>query len=253
MKPSRALAAAFALALAGPATAGPPLGREAPVLKARPASAATGLKAGQTRLANGALAYRPASHAAGPAPLVVLLHGAGGYPPNFLKAMEPVADRLGLILLQPRSRAATWDFIAKLGAGQDPWSGANDARRLDESLGDLFGRVAIDPRRVVLLGFSDGASYALSLGAANPQLFSAVVALSPGMFAPPRRIDRNQRIFIAHGRSDSVLPFTGAKGMADALRQGGGSVRFRPFDGGHRMDPDSLAEALDWALGSGGR
>ena len=34
-------------------------------------------------------------------------------------------------------------------------------------------------------GFSDGASYALSLGAANGDLFTHIAAFSPGFMRPP--------------------------------------------------------------------
>jgi predicted esterase len=242
--------AGLALVLAGPAIAGPPLtGRSAPLLAARPSATNAILAAGETRLANDALAYRPKSLPAGPAPLLILLHGASGYPVGFLQAMEPVADRLGLILLYPRSRGQTWDFILNVSMDSDPWRG-RDSNRLDESLADLFTRTQIDPQRVILLGFSDGASYALSLGVANPQLFSAIVALSPGIFIPPDRSNRRQRVFVAHGRGDHVLSFSNtSETIVGELRGEGVNLRFRPFAGDHEIDPAALTEGLEFALG----
>lgn len=242
--------AGFALALAGPAAGGPPLaGRSAPVLTARPSVVNATLASGETKLANGAVAYRPKSLPAGPAPLLVLLHGAGGYPIGFLQAMEPVADRLGLVLLYPHSRGQTWDFILNMSMDRDPWRG-RDGQLLDQSLADLFSRSSIDPHRVVLLGFSDGASYALSLGVANPQLFSAVVALSPGIFVAADRSDRRQRVFVAHGRSDRVLSFSNtSETIVPELRGEGVNLRFRPFAGDHQIDPEALTEGLEFAFG----
>ena len=243
MRATLTVLAALALGGAGPPMNGPP----APLLKARPSAAGPELRAGESWVANGARVYRP-SNAKGPLPLVVLLHGAGGYPPNFLQSMKPVADRLGVILIQPHSSGRTWDLLLNMQMGAEPWHGP-DARRLDQSLTDLFSQAAVDPSRVVLLGFSDGATYALSLGTANPKLFTTVVALSPGGFAAPDRIDRAQKIFIAHGKADAVLPFAQTKQIADALHRAGANVRFRQFKGGHQVDPESLVEALDWALG----
>jgi predicted esterase len=220
----------------------------AQTLRARPQASAAGLPAGETELANGATVYRPRSAGPGPLPLVVLLHGAGGYPPGFLQRLEPEADRRGLILFQPHSAGRTWDVIQNLGSKQLPWRGP-DLRRNDEALADLFRRASVDRSRIVLLGFSDGASYALSLGLANPGLFTAVVALSPGMFAPPSVLDRNQRIFIAHGRDDQILPFDNAREIAGALSGNGAKLRFRPFNGRHEIDRGVLREALDYALG----
>ena len=100
----------------------------------------------------------------------------------------------------------------------------------------------------MLLGFSDGASYALSLGVSNPGLFASVVALSPGGFDWPPQIDLNQRIFIAHGRSDRILPFANASRIAERLKQHQAKVRFHPFDGGHEMQGAAITAALDWTL-----
>ena len=152
------------------------------------------------------------------------------------------------MLVAPQSLDQTWDLVQNMQTGDEPWRGL-DAHRLDQSLADLFSRSAVDPSHVVLLGFSDGASYALSLGLANPKLFTAVIALSPGMVAPLRRLDGQQLVFIAHGRSDHVLPFDATRDIADALRRGGANVRFRPFDGDHQIDPKSLTEALEWVFG----
>jgi phospholipase/carboxylesterase len=222
----------------------------APLLSSRPVAATATLAPGETTLANGAVAYRPATLPPGPAPLLILLHGAGGYPLDFLEQMKPVADQRGLMLLLPHSRGRTWDFIQNLAAERDPWRGGLDAHRLDQSLADLFARAGVDRKRVVLLGFSDGASYGLSLGTANPQLFSAVVALSPGMFVPPDSIDREQRVFIAHGRGDHVLAFQNtSETIVRQLRGGGAKLVFRPFAGDHQIDGKVLLEALDFALG----
>jgi len=243
------LFAAVLLVLSSPVLAGPPMpGSAAPLLRARPSLTAPNLAAGETTLAAGMVAYRPAKAPAGPLPLLILLHGAGGYPQGFVQKMEPLADKLGVILIAPHSVGQTWDLIENMQSGDQPWQGP-DAHRLDQALADLFKHSAVDPSHVVLLGFSDGASYALSIGLANPKLFTTVIALSPGMIAPLGRLDSGQQVFIAHGRSDHVLPFQATRDIADSLRSGGANVRFRPFDGDHQIDPASLTEGLEWAFG----
>ena len=216
---------------------------------APPPQAASQLKFGENLLSNGAVAYRPSSAPKGPVPLVVLLHGAMGYPPHFLRSMEPEADRRGFIILYPHSQGRTWDVIENSERGGDPSSGP-DSERLHRSLADLLSKAAIDRSHVVLLGFSDGASYALSLGLANPQLFGAVVALSPGSILAPGHIDPRQQLSIAHGRSDRILSFANtSNAIVPELRRRGASVTFRPIAGDYEVDPKVLDEALDFALG----
>ena len=56
----------------------------------------------------------------------------------------------------------------------------------------------VDPARLVIGGFSDGASYALSLGLINGQLFRKVAAFSPG-FVVTGEPEGKPRVFISHG------------------------------------------------------
>ncbi len=69
----------------------------------------------------------------------------------------------------------------------------------------IFQQVFVDPNRISVGGFSDGASYALALGLANGDLFSRVIAFSPG-FVPPVPRSGKPRVFVSHGDADAVLP-----------------------------------------------
>ncbi|QNM83871.1 phospholipase [Sphingomonas sabuli] len=221
-------------------------------LAARPVAAAVdALPAGRTALDHGAIAYRPAGIAA-PMPLLVVMHGAGGSAANMLQPLEEAADRHKVLLLSLQSSGRTWDLIERVGRSPDRVPRADfgpDVRRTDAVLRTLFQRVPVDPRRIVIGGFSDGATYALSLGMANAGLFRGVIALSPGFFVFPDRTDTRQRLFVAHGRKDDVLLFAQAEGIAGLLRQAGADVRFRPFDGGHQISRAIVDEGLAFALG----
>ena len=252
MRFERLLALLLLSSVPAPATAA-----NTPVLTARPSASAAGLPDGKTALSNGAFAYVPAAAAKAPLPLVVLLHGAGGRADRFLDRFVADADRGGFVLLALQSKGSTWDLVPRGGAGGGPLamkSGpvmrfGSDVARIDAVLAELYARVRVDPRRSALLGFSDGASYALSLGLANPQLFASIVALSPGFVTIPARIAPAQRIFIAHGRRDQILPFQVArKDIVGLLVSNGLKPQFREFDGDHRIDDQALAEALAYAL-----
>ncbi|HEY8592093.1 MAG TPA: hypothetical protein VIL42_04415 [Sphingomicrobium sp.] len=229
--------ASTALLSATPALAG----QDSPYLRARPTSAAQHLPAGVSDIGGTAVAYRPAA-ASGPMPLLVLLHPAGGNGRRFLEQFRPFADRMGFIILAPQSSASTWDVARRRHFGPD-------VQRIDAALAQLFASTPIDRSRIAIGGFSDGASYALSLGLANPQLFRGVFAMSPG-FVTEAGPYAGQRVFVAHGRRDSVLPFTFAeRDLVSKLDGGGARVRFKPFEGGHEVDEASLQEGLRFTLG----
>ena len=119
------------------------------------------------------LVYVPESVSPGKAaPLVVHLHGAGGDARQMVPLLEEQADARGLVLLAPDSRGRTWDVILR--------EYGPDVAFLDRALEQVFARHAVDPKRLAIGGFSDGASYALSLGLINGTLFTHVLAFSPG-------------------------------------------------------------------------
>jgi phospholipase/carboxylesterase len=184
------------------------------------------------------LIYVPASYRPErPAPLLVMLHGRSAEANAVLPALIPLAEQAGLILLGPDSRGVTWDLV---GADYGP-----DTRFIDRALAAVFARYAIDGTQLALAGFSDGASYALSLGLTNGDLFKDVIAFSPG-FCNPARKRGAPRIFIAHGIEDRALPIDETRRqIVPQLRRDGYDVRYREFPGGHVIPPALAREALE--------
>jgi len=178
--------------------------------------------------------YRPDQ----PAPLVLMLHGAGGSALGGLTPFLSLADAAGLILLAPDSRGTTWDVIrGTFGA---------DVAFIDRALTHTFERCAVDPARMAIEGFSDGATYALSLGLTNGDLFSRLVAFSPGFLAPAVRRG-TPRVFVSHGLFDNVLPIDRcSRRIVPALQRAGYEVDYREFSGPHTVPPSIATEAAAW-------
>ena len=183
------------------------------------------------------LLYVPAGHdPTRPAPLVVLLHGAGADARDILPVLRGHADALGFLVLAPDSRRATWDVIL---GGYGP-----DVSFLYAALDRVFGELAVDPARLAVGGFSDGASYAVSLGVGNGDLFSHVLAFAPGFMVPTRHAG-TPSIFISHGVHDRVLPIDRcSRRIVPQLRRAGREVEYREFAGGHTVPPGIAADAF---------
>ena len=95
-------------------------------------------------------------------------------------------------------------------------------------------------------GFSDGASYALSLGITNGDLFTHVLAFSPGFVAPAGQTGA-PRIFVSHGTRDGVLPIDRcSRSIVPELKRGGYDVLYREFDGEHSISLEIALEAMGW-------
>jgi len=187
-----------------------------------------------------AFAYVPAE-VSGPAPLIVLLHGAGGDARNFLDQFRREADARGVILISVQSNGRTW-------AQRKPKDGEADVANIRAAIAGLSARVPFEPGRATVMGFSDGASYALSVGMAYPDLFRTIVAFSPGYAFAPSNLDTEQRIFIAHSRRDPILPAENTRQMVKGLESAGFAPEVHWFNGGHEIDLELKKAAFDFAL-----
>lgn len=185
------------------------------------------------------LVYVPQSYdPARPAPLLVLFHGATGSAEQTLKWSQETAEEAGVILLAPESADQSWDVLNE---GFGP-----DVAFLDAALATAFDRYAVNPSRIGIGGFSDGASYALSLGLTNGDLFGHVLAFSPGFLAPGQ-LHGKPRVFISHGTQDQVLPITTtSRMMAPSMKRAGYAVEYLEFEGPHAIPLWIVQKGLAW-------
>lgn len=208
--------------------------------------AAQALTAGQHALGlaydRDGLLYLPRGYTPGvAAPLVVLLHGAGGSAYS-ASARFPLADEFGFIILAPDSRdGRTWDLLL---TGFGP-----DAEFITAALKSALSRCSVDRRRMALAGSSDGATCALSLGIAMGDVFSHLIAFSPAMVLPPE-VRGKPRIFISHGTNDEVMPIDKtSRDIVRRLKALGYDVTYREFEGGHTVPPEIARDGFEWFLG----
>ena len=206
-----------------------------------PGAAPVGLRAlGLAAVRDGYLYVPPGYRPDSPGPLVLLLHGAGEDARDGLALLRGETDEAGLMLLALTSQDYTWDMISLRGRF------GPDVAAIDRALEETFSRYAVDPSRVAVGGYSDGASYALSLGLANGNLFTHVMAFSPGFLAPTGQVG-SPRIFVSHGTRDGWLPIEScSRRVVPRLKGAGYEVSYREFDGPHVVPLGIGREAAGW-------
>lgn len=204
----------------------------------------TGLQVLQLEGARDALLYVPPDYRyERPAPFALMLHGAGGDAQGGMGLLQTLADARGLIVLAPASYGRTWDVIVR--------AYGIDVALIDQTMGWVFEHYAVDPRHLAIGGFSDGASYALSLAISNGDLFTHALAFSPG-FAAPSEPHGTPRLFLSHGTRDSVLPIDRcSRRLVSWFEHNGYHVTYREFEGPHTVPPAIAAEGLGWFLEGG--
>jgi phospholipase/carboxylesterase len=177
-------------------------------------------------------------------PLITVLHGAGRREEMLVEAYRDEPAARDALFLIPRSHHPTWDLIA-----------ANDRPDLDflEWAYDLiYRRYPVDPDRQAMIGYSDGASYALSVVLSNPGIFRAVMGWAAGFLVVDEdgisADDPKPTVLLEYGTHDQLFPFERvALPMRQRLEQMGYAVEFRVDEGGrHWPSGDFQPEALGW-------
>ena len=220
-----------------------------PRLTSRPGAPTSTPELGSSQLGLGSardgVLYIPTTYRPDTAmPLFVALHGHGGSGHHWAN-YQARAESRGMVLLAPDSRGTTWDLaLGDFGP---------DVDFLDEALQYTFDICRIDPSRIALGGFSDGASYALSLGASNGDLFSHLIAYSPGFFIPSEPIVGKPHVFVSHGTEDPILPVTTSRDfIVPTLRDSGYDVVYEEFIGGHEVPAAIPGSTRAWFPGPAG-
>ncbi len=237
-----ALAGGAVLGCVGPSSTG-----GSARISARPGTPTQTVGPGIVRLGSGEVGdgylYVPQSYRADTAaPLVLGLHGAGGNYTAQFDLMGNAAEAHGMLLVGVNSTESTWDGISgRFGP---------DIGRINTALERAFARCRVDPARVVIEGFSDGASYALGVGVANGALFRRIVAFSPGFIAESASAPEGKpEVFISHGLSDQILPIvTSSRVIVPAMRNAGYQVTYTEFDGGHGVPASIRDDAVAWMI-----
>lgn len=174
-------------------------------------------------------------------PLLVMFHGAGGFPEKVLPFLEEHAERNKFLLLAPHSMYPTWDIVI---GGSGP-----DLERLHLTLTEVTSHYRVDRNHLGFAGFSDGASYALSIGITNGDIASHVIAFSGGFMSIFMQEGAPQ-VFIAHGLIDEQLPIeTAGRANAQKLKAAGYDVQYVEFNGLHIIHPPVVSMAVDFFLG----
>jgi phospholipase/carboxylesterase len=174
-------------------------------------------------------------------PLAVMLHGAGQSAEWMLERVSSAADDAGVAALAPYSRDYSWDAV------HDRFG--PDVMFINRALERVFEILPIDPARIALGGFSDGATYALSLGLINGDLFSRVLAFSPG-FIVEGTPTGTPTFFISHGTKDPILPIDRcSRRIVRGLKERRYEVTFREFDGSHEVPSEIAREGMRWVAG----
>ncbi|MBF6567367.1 MAG: alpha/beta fold hydrolase [Candidatus Binataceae bacterium] len=203
-------------------------------------------------------AYEPGG--SGPHPAVLAFHGWGANALDLLGLAPHLIDGKSLVLcpqgpltvpIGQNQNGYGW-FPLRLGSPPDDNAISIATDQAAAFVEQACARYPIDSRKLVVLGFSQGGIMALSMALRMPQRFAAVIGLSTWFpeslqqHAAAREALARLPIFIAHGRSDSVIEIARARQSVDRLRAMKLDLRYHEYDCGHEITAQCLRETSDF-------
>ena len=146
-----------------------------------------------------------------PVPLVMVLHGASmsGSLMETITGFSELADEQGFIVVYPESETSNWDFGYGISTPQGNQR-VDDVGFLTHVVAEISAEHNIDPNRVLVAGYSNGASMAYRLGCEAPETFTALAGVaspaSVGSLTGCTSDSPNPiSVLIIHGSADPIL------------------------------------------------
>ena len=190
-------------------------------------------------------------------PLVVMLHGFGANMRD-LAGLAPSINRTGYVYTCPNAPIPFNLGPGMVGYGWHPPRGeatAEDFQQAEELVGgffdEVFEQLGAVAGNVALLGFSQGGGMTYRCGLNRADTFAGLVALSASLPDPEvlkARLpqERNQPIFIAHGRADPMVSMESAQATREFLDAQGYQPAYHEYDMGHEIPQMVLDDLVPW-------
>jgi phospholipase/carboxylesterase len=202
--------------------------------------------------------YEPAGP--GPHPTILTLHGRGANALDLL-GLAPMLCGGKLLMICPQGPLETpigpeavgyaW-YPMSMGGPPDVDAILSSQKKLLDFLDECVKRYPIDPKKLALLGFSQGGVMAYSLALALPERFAALAVLSswlPKELVPRLNINdvvQSLPALVQHGTQDPMIEVTRARDSVEQLRALRVPLTYREYDMGHEIRPRSLSELSTW-------
>lgn len=188
------------------------------------------------------------------APLMVLLHGYGSNEKDLFSFASELPKELHIISLRAPLNldynSHAW-YSINFDADQNKFSDLKEAKSSLEKitifLNDIIDQKNIDPSKVFVLGFSQGAilSYALALNTGKiPYAIALSGYLNEDLLKDP--IHTNTDFFISHGSVDQVIPVEWAQKAPVFLNKKKIENSYKEYPVGHGVHPQNFYDFRNW-------
>lgn len=202
-------------------------------------------------------AQNPASD--GKTPVILMLHGYGSHENDLFSFAQDLNKNHHVISLRAPLQLGfggyAW-YEINWNASGDKWTdvdaGLNSLEMLDTFIQNMGENYPVDPKNIVLFGFSQGAIMSYAYSFRHPEKLKAVVAMSGYIVKElmpakaPMGMVQQLPYYIVHGTEDPVIPVAWAEQGVEYFEKLGIRHTFRKYAMPHGINPDAYRDLKEW-------
>jgi len=189
-------------------------------------------------------------------PGLLLLHGRGADEADLMGLESALDPRLTIVSARAPFRLGpgyAWYDMYQIGQ-PEPETMALSMEEVETFINGMVPAYNIDPQRLYLLGFSQGAILSAAIALTMPEriagviMHSGYVPTSAELDLHPERI-KGKPFFVAHGKYDEVIPVTFGRDAQEYLEEAGAALTYQEYPIGHGISEESLYDLSEWLTG----
>jgi phospholipase/carboxylesterase len=206
------------------------------------------------------LIREPKQKSLSPPPLLLLLHGVGSHERDLFELAPYLDERFFIVSARApitlMSGAYAWFHVQFMPDDGRPVINPDDAESSRQLLlqftDELVAAYQLDPKRVYLMGFSQGAIISLSIALTQPDKLAGVVAMSGRILPEVLPMQAQSEAFgrlpimVVHGLSDQKLDISYGRNARDILSKLPVAFTYREYPMGHEVTQESLRDVSAW-------
>ncbi len=187
-----------------------------------------------------------------PAPCIVMVHGWSGNESVmwiFKQTLPP-----NVVIITPRGPITLdqgkYIWFEEENLQPNPDSLQTAVGIFDHFLTGLPHLYPVDPHRIVLMGFSQGAFICNALALIHPQKIIGVASLAGAMpLIATETSLTGLPVFIAHGINDDTIPVGAARHTRKVYANAGADVSYGEYPVGHKVNSQGMKNLKAWLNG----
>lgn len=192
-------------------------------------------------------------------PLLLLLHGYGSNEEDLFSFASELPEEYFVVSAQapyPLMFGSYAWYAINFDADENKFSDIHQAKQsrdlIVNFIDELTNKYPIDPKKVTLIGFSQGAILSYAIALSYPEKISKIVAMSGYLNTEMAKENfeqndfSNLKIFASHGTVDQVIPVEWARKTGPALEKLEIELVYKEYPVGHGVAPQNFYDFRNW-------